>query len=830
MSAFFTYWRVLISVLLLSAFGQIAQAQQGTIRGRVTAEGQALEFVSVLLAGTAIGATTGKEGRYQLASVAAGKHEVVFSFLGYDAQRLPVEVAAGQTVEVNVALKPTTSKLGEVVVTGVSRTTKIRRSPIPIAVLGKREMNLNLSTNLIDAAVRGVPGLTAVTTGPNVSKPFIRGLGYNRVLTLYNGLRQEGQQWGDEHGIEVDQYDIERIEVVKGPASLMYGSDAVAGVINMLPAPPSGPVGKLRGDVISEYHTNNGLIGTSLGLSYRQPAWQYAFRASQKTAANYQNSIDGRVYGTAFRELNLSGMVGVEKSWGYSHWYATAYHNQQEIPDGSRDSLSRRFTKQVFESDLDDIKNRPLVTDEGLRSYSIGTLHQLIKHYRLFNRSQVKLGQHELSVLLGAQQNFRYEFNHPTAPKQAGLAVALTTYNYDLHDNLPTWHGVETTIGVNGMAQLNRNRDATDFPIPDYDLFDLGSYVFLKKSLGKLDLSGGARYDARRLAWDDFYVGPNPTTGFDQHVSAHQAAGNEPQFPALNKWFRGVSGSLGATYSLSERLLVKANVARGYRAPNITEVGSNGLDPGAHIVYLGNRSFQPEFSLQQDLGLLAYLPDLDASVEVFHNNIQNYIYQAKLYDASGQPVVIVPGNTTYQYQQAAARLYGLEASLKLHPRAIKWLLFDNSLAFVNGLNQNQPLREQHGRSARYLPFMPPLRTRSELRATVAQPTRWLAQTYVHVGVEAVATQNRFYAVDNTETATPGYALWSLGAGTSFVTKQAKPWLQLFIQLDNVFDKAYQSNLNRLKYFEYYAASPTGRLGIYNMGRNLSVKVIVPFGD
>jgi len=829
MYSFTTFLRALLAVLLISSLWQSAHAQHGIIRGRVTAQGEALEFVSVMLAGTAVGATTSKGGNYQLATVAPGRHELVFSFLGYDAYRLPVEVAAGQTVEINATLKPTTSKLGEVVVTGVSRTTEIRRSPVPIAVLSKREMNLNLSTNLIDAAVRGVPGLTALTTGPNISKPFIRGLGYNRVLTLYNGLRQEGQQWGDEHGLEVDQYDIERIEVVKGPASLMYGSDAVAGVINMLPTHPSGPVGKLRGDIISEYHTNNGLIGTSLGLNYRQPEWQYAFRASQKTAANYRNRVDGRVYGTAFRELNLSGMVGVDKAWGYSHWYATAYHNHQEIPDGSRDSLSRRFTKQIFESDLDDIKNRPLVTDDGLISYSIGALHQLIKHYRLFTRSQFRLGQHELNVLLGAQQNFRYEFNHPTAPQQAGLAVALTTYNYDLRYNLPTWQGVETTIGVNGMGQLNRNRDATDFPIPDYGLFDLGSYVFLKKSFGKLDLSGGARYDTRHLAWDDFYVGPNPTTGFDQRVSAAEAGGAEPQFPELRKWFRGVSGSVGATYNLSERVLVKANMARGYRAPNVTEVGSNGLDPGAHIVYLGNRNFRPEFSLQQDLGLLAYLPDLDASVEVFHNNIQNYIYQARLFDATGQPVVIVPGNTTYQYQQAAARLYGLEASVKLRPRAAKWLLFDNSLAFVNGLNQNERLREQHGQAARYLPFMPPLRSRSELRATLAKPTNWLAQSYVHVGLEAVAAQNRFYAVDNTETATPGYALWSLGAGTTFVNKQEKPWLQIFLQVNNAFDKAYQSNLNRLRYFEYYTASPTGRLGIYNMGRNFNVKAVVPLG-
>lgn len=127
------------------------------------------------------------------------------------------------------------SQLNEVVVTGVSRSTELRKSPVPIAILSKKTMNQQANTNLIDAIVKGVPGVTAVTTGPNISKPFIRGLGYNRVLTLYDGLRQEGQQWGDEHGIEIDQYGISRVEVVKGPASLTYGSDAVAGVINMIP-------------------------------------------------------------------------------------------------------------------------------------------------------------------------------------------------------------------------------------------------------------------------------------------------------------------------------------------------------------------------------------------------------------------------------------------------------------------------------------------------------------------------------------------------------------------------------------------------------------------
>ena len=198
--------------------------------------------------------------------------------------------------------------------------------------------------------MRGIPGLSAVTTGPNMSKPFIRGLGYNRVLTMYNGLRQEGQQWGDEHGVEVDGYGIERVEVVKGPASLLYGSDAVAGVVNLLPALPSGPDGQLHGEALAEYQSNNGLIGNSLGLNYQKNGFQTSFRASHRLARDYRNAWTAGCTTPAFREPTLTGMAGVRKAWGSSTWYLTRYDNHQEIPDGSRDSLSRRFTRQVFES------------------------------------------------------------------------------------------------------------------------------------------------------------------------------------------------------------------------------------------------------------------------------------------------------------------------------------------------------------------------------------------------------------------------------------------------------------------------------------------------
>ncbi|MBW3127387.1 TonB-dependent receptor [Hymenobacter profundi] len=814
----------LLFMLLIGSESVAQSATAATIRGQVRAAGQPLEQVTVALVGTAEGCTTNAQGRYELRNVPAGATEIVFSFVGYQPVRRRVTVAAAQTLVLDATLVATPAALEEVVVTGVSRATELRRSPVPVAALNRRDINLNANGNVIDAAVRGVPGLNAVTTGPNISKPFIRGLGYNRVLTMYNGLRQEGQQWGDEHGIEIDQYDIERIEVVKGPASLIYGSDAVAGVVNLLPRrPDDGSEGQLHGDALTEYQTNNNLLGASVGLRYHRAGWHYGGRASYRLAQNYRNPVDGRVYGTAFRELNATGTAGVDKTWGSSDWSATLYDNHQEIPDGSRDSLSRRFTRQVLDEG-DDIRNRPLVPTAELSTYRLNPLYQRIQHYRLLTRNRFRLGAGELHALLGVQQNRRREYNHPTLPEQPGLSVQLTTYNYDLRYAAPTLLGVEATAGLNGMAQRNRNQDATDFPIPDYNLFDIGGYIHLKKTFGRLDLAGGLRYDTRYLTWNDFYVGPNPATGFEQQVPA--ALGKKPQFAAFGRWYRGVSASVGGTYALNERYVLRANVARGYRAPNITEVGSNGLDPGAHIVYLGNRTFNPEFSLQQDLGLAARLPWADLSVDAFHNRITGYIYQARLTDANGQPVELVPGNATYQYQQSGARLYGAELTANLHPTALPGFVLNNSLAYVVGLNQNNALRTTEGNAAKYLPFIPPLQARSEARYTTPRPLGPFHATYVRATVDINAAQNRFYAVDNTETRTAGYTLLGLGAGTTLRSGQREV-AQLFVQVDNVFNMAYQSHLNRLKYFEYYTASPNGRSGIYNQGRNVSVKVVVP---
>lgn len=817
-----------LSTLLFLLFITIlTYGQQGSLKGAVINRNRKpVQFATIAIKALHMGATADQQGVFSIQHIPPGSYDVSISMIGYQSVVQRETIVAGQATSIHISLEEDLSKLNEVVVTGVSRATAARKNPIPVAVIGKREMNMNVNNNLIDAIVKGIPGVSAVTTGPNISKPFIRGLGYNRVLTLFDGVRQEGQQWGDEHGIEIDQYGISRAEVVKGPASLTYGSDALAGVINMMPDIPEVTPGKLHGSFLTDYHSNNGMIGTSIGLAYGSNDWKYVFRATAKAAHNYQNKIDGYVYGTAFKEYNLTALARVDKPWGYSQFGATLYDNTQEIPDGSRDSLTRRFTKQVKEDD--DIKDRPLVPDRELRTYTINPLHQHIQHYRMYNRTKWNVGNGDINAMLGVQQSIRREFNHPEMPAQPGLYVVLNTLNYDVRYNLPEMSGVETTIGVNGMYQANKSRNGTDFPIPDYQLFDIGGFFFAKKSFGKVDVSGGVRYDNRSIRWNDFYVGPNKQNDFEQHALPPDTAGARLQFPMFKHNYTGVSGSVGATWNISERILVKANIARGYRSPNITEIGSNGLDPGAHIVYLGNRSFKPEFSLQEDIGIQAWLPDVDISVELFNNSIDNYIYQAKLYDNSGNPVVIVPGNATYRYQQSAARLYGAEVSVNVHPRAIKWLTMNSSIAYTQGRNGNKELIHKYGDDARYLPFIPPTHVRSELKAVTQKKHACFSKSYVRLEADVIADQPHFYGVDNTETFTPGYTLWNVGAGTGILNKKGTTICEVFLQVDNIWNVAYQANMNRLKYFEYYNSSPNGHLGIYNMGRNFSAKVIVPF--
>jgi iron complex outermembrane receptor protein len=801
----------------------------GSLSGTVTdkADGKPIVGATVSIPDLKTIAVTDVNGKFVINHLPKGIYLVQVKYLGYAAfsQRVDFNKTAPLTVQLQVSSIET----GEVVITGVSKATEIKRDPVPMVAVGRDYIDQNSASGNVIDEIANLPGISAVTTGPNISKPFIHGLGYNRVVTAEDGIRQEGQQWGDEHGIEVDQNSIDRIEIIKGPASLSFGSDAIGGVVNLL-TPSPVPDGKILGYASAIYGTDNGLINTSVRLQGNENGFVWGGQLSDKVAKDYENQHDGRVWATNFDEKDARGMIGLNKSWGYSYLNASVFDDLQAIPDGSRDSLTRKFTEQITDADT----YRPIVPESELNSYGIPVLHQHVQLYRIYDNSNIALGNGNLLVNLGYQYSHRREFTHPTEPDEPGLNLELHTYTYDVKYNFDMGKGYETSLGVNGMYQNNALGISTDFPIPAYTQNDIGPFFIMKKTFGKLDLSGGLRYDVRTFSgksayldtvnsfYPTLYTGPNPTT----------TTNVIQQFSALNKTFSGTSGSFGGTYNFSDEFLLKGNIARGFRAPSIAELSANGADPGSQIYHVGNSDFKPEFSVQGDLGAFLTLPNVSASAEFFDNNIQNYIFQEQILDAGGNAERVNPDGTPnpngiyskFTYTQSKARIDGGELYLDIHP--LHWLHFENSLTLTYGENLGNGGHEPD--SLRWLPFIPPAHTHSELKGTFAKGFGSFKNTYVFVGFDHFDAQAHFFGAYGTETYTAGYDLLSAGLGGNIVNAKGNKVVEIFIEGTNLANKNYQSNMSRLKYFDNPVVPPGVQPGIFNMGRNISFKLVVPF--
>ena len=826
------FYKVIIScTLFVTCIPVFAQSQSITGIVKDAETKQPIGFCNVQISKSPEGTITDASGKFRLNFSKSNYSDLLISAVGYATDTVPLFKGKDNY---EIFLKQSINILNEVVVSGSSKATTIKSNPLAIAVVSAKQIDQASSNNVIDAIAKNVPGFETVKTGPNVSKPFINGLGYNRVLTLYDGLRVETQQWGDEHGVPLDDYIIDKAEVIEGPASLMYGSDAIAGVLSLFPALPKYTDGEIHGRYLSEYQSNNGLIGNSLILNYAKEHWSWALRGSERIAKNYTNPIDGRVYNTGFKMANASAFMGYQSDKGYSHFNVTFYDNRQGIPDGSRDSLTRKFTYQVYESEfenvqqsqIDNIKDRPVVPNSVLNSYALSPLSQRIQDYRVYTDNFYHLGKGDINALLGFEQNIRREFDHPTDTKQAGEYILLNTVDYAIRYNASTFLNIEPSIGVNGMYQTNANKNATDFPIPNYNLFDAGAYVYGKWKYKSWTIAGGLRYDHRSETGIEMYIKPNPITGFYEQIPIADSTHGKQQFPPFELHLHGITGSVGATYAINGNLSLKANIGRGYRTPNITELASNGLDPGAHIVYLGNLHSKPEFSLQEDAGVIGAYKDVSFEVSAFNNYIQNYLYESQEVDAYGNPVVIVPGNKTYRFLQTNAQLYGLNSTVTIHPYSIKALNFSNSFSLVYGFNRN-PQYKNAGVVGEYLPFIPPPRWLSTISYELNTNSKAIKIITLKTDADVNLAQNRYLGEDETETPTAAYTLWDASANIEFNYLKNQT-LRLQVAVNNILNTAYQSHLSRLQYFEYYTQSPNGHLGIYNMGRNICLKLIASF--
>ena len=691
-------------------------------------------------------------------------------------------------------------QLNELTVTGVTGDTKLKHATAPVSIVTPQVLRATASTSIIDA-IAHQPGVSQLTTGGSISKPIIRGLGYNRVVVMSEGVRQEGQQWGDEHGVEVDGSSVGSVEILKGPASLMYGSDAMAGVV-ILHAQPTLADGEMRANVSSEYQTNNGLFSYNLSMAGNQRGFVWDARFSDSMAHAYKNKYDGYVPGSQFRERAGRLMLGLNKSWGHSRLTWTAYH----------------LTPGIIEGERDEVTGELVCNTSDIKTYSKSLPFQQVKHYKLVWDNSLNLNNGYLKAIIGYQQNRRQEFEEDMDEYE--LYFKLHTLTYDLRYVTNDFDGWKLSTGIGGMYQKSGN-EGEEYLIPDYRLFDFGVYATATKTLGdRWTLNGGVRYDHRRL-----------------HGDALQEDG-EWRFTDFSRHFNGVTGSVGAVCNLNDHLNLRLNLARGFRTPNMSELASNGVHEGSIRYELGEQDLKAEYSLQADLGLDFTSRYISAQLALFANRIDNYIFTHRLNEE------IEEGYLTYAYTQGDARLLGFEAGIDFHP--VHSVHFSNTFSYVDAQLMNSSA------DTKYLPFTPAPRWSSELKwellhhshstikhhhsdyasalshiaSHVSRAVSGLSfnNLYVAAGLDYYLKQSHIYSADDTETVTPGYALLSLSAGTDVQIK-GKKIAELYVTADNLLNKAYQNHLSRLKYADENTV--TGRRGVYNMGRNITFKVVVP---
>jgi iron complex outermembrane recepter protein len=775
----------------------VAAPVAGVLTGKITdaKTGEALPGASIYVHDLKKGTISDDKGGYRITNLNSGKYLIEITYRGYSTIIETVTVN-GETQK-DFALKEAVVENEEVTVTGVSSATRIRQSPQPVEVLKKEQLFNVSATNAIDALVKTVPGVNGLSTGPAISKPFIRGLGYNRVVTINDGIRQEGQQWGDEHGIEIDDYSIQRIEVLKGPASLMYGSDALAGVINIITQRPVAE-GHINANVLGEYQTNNALRGFYGDAAGTKNGFSWNVYGSYKGAEDYKNKYDGRVFNSKFYNKNFGGMLGYTGTWGYSHLLVSNFDQHIGMVEGDRDSATGAFIKALPGG------NEGIATHEDFKTITPEIPFQHIRHFKIASDNNFAIGKSNLDVTIGYQHNQRQEFGNADDINTPDAWFNLKTVNYALRWHLPSTQNWKTTIGVTGMSQSNTN-EAEEVIIPDYDLFDIGGFVFTQYHKNKLSLNGGIRFDSRHV------------NGKPMDVD------NQLKFTSFTRNFSNVSGSVGLSYATSDLVTLKLNVARGFRAPNLAELASNGAHEGTNRYEVGANDLKSETSLQVDGGFELNSQHVSLETSLFYNHISNFIFYEKVLNGAGADSILTDPDSgdelnVYRFDQNNANLYGAELALDIHPHPLDWLHFRNAFSYTRAQFAN----EVDG--TKNIPFIPAARLFTDLAVSFLPKGKTLRNLHMNLESDYTFKQNHPFTGFDTETATPDYWLINAGIGGDFVNK-GKTLFSLRFTAYNLGDVAYQSHLSRFKYTA--VNNVTGRMGVFNMGRNFGIKLNVP---
>ena len=620
----------------------------------------------------------------------------------------------------------------------------------------------------ISKSISKLPGVSIVSTGPGISKPSIRGLSYDRVVVYSQGVRLENQQWGDEHGIGVSTSGINSIEVIKGPSYVLYGSDAMGGVLYIEPERYSNDFSV---DYMGLYNSNYNGITNNLGIKGSSGKFSYLARANMVDNQSF-STPDGEVENTWFKENDIQAGLKYETEKFSSDLRLSMNFSELGLPHMEEGHDDHDDHDEEGHDDHDE-EGHDDHDEEGHEDH-----YQELSHTTLTWVNTFDLGNdHELNVTLGRQLNDRKEFggheeeeghdDHDEEEEghddhdeeghegheegEAELDMELSTNTLDISLVMPQSDNLNLTIGANFLSQENKNFGHEEL-IPDAEKKDFGLYA-----LGQITMENGAaligvRYDNRSISSD---MGSADFSNFN--------------------------GSVGIKRDF-ENSSLRFNIGSGYRAPNLIELFADGVHHGTFRYEKGNVNLVAEKSFQTDISFDINNEDSSVSFNLFYNDISDYIYISPSRDR-------MDGFAVFNYMQQDSELYGGEISFD-KKTGFDWLSYNTSLEYIFAESAD----------GEALPFISPLTFNQVFNIDFSSNYSF------EIDFLAKAKQGR---VSMFEEETDGYSILNLSGNwmTSFLEND----LNIFWSVNNVFDKEYYDHLSRFK-----------TAGIEEMGRNISV--------
>ncbi len=721
---------------------------QNTIKGKVAdRDNLPLAGATIFLPELNKGTMADDSGFYKLSGLPSGKIKIQFSYIGYT-NKIETIILQNPETELNVTLETTTIRTEEIVVTGGYSSTQ-HENAIKIEALKLDYSDIKPTPNLTDIITK-IPGVNMISKGSGVSKPVIRGLSMNDILILNNGVRFENYQYSNHHPLGIDEFGIEDVEVIKGPSSLLYGSDAIGGVINFIKEKPA-PVGTIEGDYNLQLFSNTLGMNNNFGVKGSSQHLFGGIRFGQKSNSDFLQGGGDFVPNTRFKEYSIklnTGFTG--KSGTFKLFYDYSRQNLGLAEEEAVESITKR-------------------------GRNLEIFYQQFNTHLLSTQNKIYMGKMKMDINSAYQNTELIHFGEPSVYE---IQMRLATLTYDAKLYLPSDKNSEYIVGYQGMYQNNLNlNDRETKLLPDASIFNNSIFFLVQKTfINKLKFQTGLRFDDKSI-----------------NTIAIGDTGQPDYREALDKKYNSFSGSLGATYSFTEKLLLRSNFASAFRTPNLAELTSNGQHETRYEI--GDMNLVPEKSYEIDLSMHYHKDNLTIDLAGFYNNINNYIFISPTGDTTNTGVYI------YKYEQNNSYLFGGEAGIHFHPELMKWLHLLATFSTVTG--------KQKGGS--YLPFIPAKKIYFEFRAE-KESLAFINKAFLMVTSTTAFKQEN---IASEETPTNAYTLIDISVGGQIKVRNQS--ISISIGATNIFDKLYIDHLSTLK-----------EVGFFNPGRNLTMTLKIPF--